>query len=174
MAGIQFTFDKEKAIETILYLANRIQRPTYHSITHLLYFADKTSLEKFGRFICGDDYYAMEFGPVPSSVYNMLKESICTDEYGFITDPRPRVRPLRDANLEFFSESDIECLDMAIDSYGEDPFWKIVDESHDAAYEQAWDDRGSADSSRMSVESIVGLLKDSDELLSYLTGQSLE
>ena len=174
MSELEFTFDKEKAIETILYLANRIKRPTYHSITHLIYFADKTSLEKYGRFICGDDYYAMEFGPVPSSVYNMLKESVDTDKYGFITDPRPRIKPRRESNLEFFSESDLECLDIAIESYGEDPFWKIRDESHDAAYKKAWDDRGSADSKRMSVESIVSLLKDSDELLAYLSGQPIE
>jgi len=171
MSELRFAFDREKAIETILYIANRIERPTYHSITHLLYFADKTSLERYGRFICGDDYYAMENGPVPSNIYNLLKESQHTDQYGFVTDPRPRVKPLRDANPDFFSRSDIECLDQAIASCGEDPFWKIKGESHDEAYVEAWENRGSKASQRMKVESIAGMLMDSDELIAYLKGE---
>ena len=49
MAELKFTFEREKAIEAILYLAGRIEDPTFHSIGKLMYFADKTSLERYGR-----------------------------------------------------------------------------------------------------------------------------
>lgn len=57
MAGVTFQFDQVKATEAILYLA------------------DKTSLEKYGRFIFGESYYAMKEGPTPSYTYNLLKQA---------------------------------------------------------------------------------------------------
>lgn len=168
MSDLMFDFDDRKATEAILYLAARIPHPTLHGITHLLYFADKTSLERFGRFICGDDYYAMEHGPVPTFTYNLLKGGHKTEELGF-TIAGYKVRPLRDAEEEWLSESDIECLDQTLAIYQDKPFWFIKKESHDEAYERAWSNREGKGSSRMSLESIVELLEDSDELLEHLS-----
>ena len=164
---LEFAFDQDKAVEAILVIANRIPDPTLHSVTHLLYFADKTSLEKYGRFICGDDYYAMEHGPVPSNTYDLLKEAAKTDEFGFQTDGY-RVLPLRGPDIDKLSDSDIECLVQATDTYGAAPFWKVKAESHDEAYEAAWNARGISRRQRMPVESIVALLENSDKLLSFL------
>jgi uncharacterized phage-associated protein len=170
MSEIQFAFDREKAIEVIIYLAQSIEEPTFHSITHLLYFADKTSLERYGRFTCGDDYYAMQYGPVPTNTYNLLKLSRRTDILGFVSEHPPLVKPLRNPNLEYLSDSDIECLNKAIEVYATEPFWKIKQDSHDGAYNAAWNNRGDKNSVRMSIENIVELLKDSEELLNFLTG----
>jgi len=172
MSDLSFTFDQSKAVETILYLANRINKPRYHNITHLIYFADKTSLERYGRFIFGDDYYAMQYGPVPTCAYNMLKESEWTDKYDFVAEQPPNISPKRDADLDYFSESDLECLDLVIELYNSEPFWKIKKDSHDEAYAKAWDERGIDRSARMSIESIVSLLQDPDELLVFLTGET--
>ena len=68
-----FEFNAEKAIEVILYIAEHIKEPTFHTVSKVLYFADKEHLEKYGRFICGDSYIAMRRGPVPSGVYDLLK-----------------------------------------------------------------------------------------------------
>ncbi|CAD5970647.1 hypothetical protein PCC9214_03789 [Planktothrix tepida] len=72
----QFDFNIEKGIESILYilelLENKVQ-PTIHRVSKFLYFADKEHLEKYGRFIFGDSYYAMKHGPVPSQIYDLLK-----------------------------------------------------------------------------------------------------
>jgi uncharacterized phage-associated protein len=67
-------WDKEKAIEAIVYLANRLDKPTKLKIFKLLYFADKLHMSRYGRFIVGDYYVAMKHGPVPSRTYNILKE----------------------------------------------------------------------------------------------------
>ena len=171
MGELVFEFDKSKAIETIIYIAQNSRNPTFHSITHLLYFADKTSLEKYGRFICGDDYFAVEHGPVPTRTYDLLKASAITDEYGFVADGH-KVIPQREPDLDWLSDSDIECLKETIDLYGDYPFWKLREDSHDDAYEEAWQARGASGSSRMRIESIVKLLGDSKELLHYLANKN--
>jgi hypothetical protein len=164
---IRFELEPKKAVEAILYLASRLDEPGLHNITHLLYFADKMHLETYGRFIFGDDYYAMEFGPVPSFCYSLLREATQTEEHGFKTIGR-HVVPLRGADLDQFSESDIACLELAIWEHGNHPFPKIMADSHDAAYKAAWNSRGGKYSSLMSVESIAAQLKNGQELLSYL------
>ena len=66
-------FDRDKALEAILYIANSLHNPTFHSISKMLYLSDKLHLQDYGRLICGDSYVAMEYGPVPSAIYNMMK-----------------------------------------------------------------------------------------------------
>ena len=168
--GLSFSFDAKKAVEAILFLANRLKDPGRHNITHLLYFADKTSLEKYGRFICGDDYFAMPYGPVPTNCYELLKMAEATDKLGFRTEDY-KVRPLREPSLDLLSESDIECLDRVVQMYGDLPFWRIRDESHDDAWKAAWANRGDKLSEHIPVESIVGLLDNPEELLSFLTNR---
>jgi len=169
---LSFTFAPEKAIEAILYLASRLEDPGRHNITHLLYFADKTSLERYGRFICGDDYYAMQYGPVPTNCYELLKAAETTDHFGFKTFPNTyKVQPLRGPNLDLLSESDIICLEKVVQMYGDLPFWRIRDESHDEAWSAAWAKRGDKNTERIPLESIVAELENPDELLSFLSNR---
>jgi len=66
-------FDREKAIEATLFMAKLLPNPTKHSISKMFYLADKLHLQEYGRLICGDRYIAMEYGPVPSAIYDMMK-----------------------------------------------------------------------------------------------------
>ena len=66
-------FDKTKALNALLYVANRIQRKDFHKIFKIIYFAERQHLADWGRPITGDTYIAMEAGPVPSRIYAMLK-----------------------------------------------------------------------------------------------------
>src|SRR3989338_2956187 len=56
-------FDRDKALEAILYIAKNLHSPTYHSISKMLYLSDKLHLQEYGRLICGDRYIAMDNGP---------------------------------------------------------------------------------------------------------------
>jgi len=167
MPELKFTFQREKAIEVILYLAKKASEPTFHSINKLLYFADKTSLERYGRFICGDDYFAMEWGPVPSHTYDLMKNASSDQSLPFKVEGHTII-PRRKPNLELLSESDIECLDACLALYGDVPFWKRHSDSADEAYRKAWQERGSAGSARIPIESLVGILENPEELIDYL------
>jgi uncharacterized phage-associated protein len=169
-AKISFKYNRQKTVEAILYLAQRIPDPSLLSISKLLYFADKTSLERYGRFITGDMYYAMENGPVPTQTYTLMKNA-AQSKAGDFTLEGYAITPLREADQDEFSESDIECLELMLDLYGRVPNWKRIQDSHDGAWQQAWENRGSSASSPMSVESIIELLEDPAELLEFLTSR---
>ena len=169
---IAFDFDQSKAIETILYLARRISRSDKYKICKMLYLADKTSLEKYGRFIFGESYSAMEQGATPSKSYDLLKE--VTEEYG--GDLRVDgnvVVALRDANLDYLSESDIECLDQTIAIYDGKP-QKMYRDAHDDAWEKAWETREKKRSAQIPVKSIAKTLANSKDLIDYLTNRTVE
>ena len=169
---ITFKFNEPKAIETILYLANRISGSYKYNICKMLYLADKTCLEKYGRFIFGESYSAMKQGATPSKSYDLLKRIAeeCIEE---LRVEGNAVIPLRDANLDYLSESDIECLDQTIAIYDKNPR-KMRRDAHDAAWEKAWDNRGDKQSADISVRRIAKSLANSEDLIDYLTNRSVE
>jgi uncharacterized phage-associated protein len=168
MNEIQFKFNREKAIEAILYIASRLDDPSFHSIGKILYFADKTSLEMYGRFVLGDTYAAFKHGPLPSATYDLMKAAKQSNDLPFKVHNHYEVVPLREPNLNVFSDSDIDCLDRMIQHYGSYTFWEKSELSHDAAWAKAWEHRGNKESNEIAIEDIVALLQDADMLLDYL------
>lgn len=167
MVNTDFEFNQTKAIETILYLAPQISDSDIYGVCKLLYYADKTSLEKYGRFIFGESYTAMDGGATPSNAYDLLKE-IAQKPTSQLSVDGNNVIPLRDANLDYLSESDIECLDQVIAIYGKMPKWKRGEDAHDVAWGKAWRGRGTKRSAWIPVQSIAESLDDSGDLIGYL------
>jgi len=126
-------WDRQKAIETILYLANRVSEPTVLRILKLLYLADKLHLSRHGRFILRDRYVAMAFGPVASNTYDLMKEPAIGD---FVVIDKKEVAPCRDADVIAFSRTDQECLDEIIAVHGRASTERLIDIAHD----QVWKD----------------------------------
>jgi Protein of unknown function (DUF4065) len=140
----KFKFDKEKAISTVLYIAEKLPQADLHKISKILYFADQKHLVKYGNPIVGDYYVAMDNGPVPSQIYDMLKtvrgDSLFkTNEYKkyFRVEQTYIVIPLTTPDLDEFSESDIECIDEAIIENKDLDFIALKKKSHGEAYNSA-------------------------------------
>jgi len=169
---ITFQFNEPKAIETILYLANRISRSYKYNMCKMLYLADKICLEKYGRFIFGESYSAMKQGATPSKSYDLLKR-IAKECIGDLEVEGNAIIPLRDANLDYLSESDIECLDQTIAVYDKNPR-KMRRDAHDVAWEKAWDNRGEKQSADISVRRIAKSLANAEDLIDYLTNRTVE
>ncbi|EJQ8147415.1 SocA family protein [Salmonella enterica subsp. enterica serovar Newport] len=166
-------FNSEKALEAILYVASKAPIPDIYHVLKVFYFADRYHLERFGRLITGDHYNAMKDGPVASNAYDLIKIARGDGRYMPNGCDEASVRkafcvrgdeiiPHRGFNRDFFSDSDLKCLDDAICVFGEKSFNEIRKISHDAAWEAA-DPNGE-----MSLESIVNELEDSDLILDYL------
>lgn len=167
----RFKFDFDKGLEAIIYIASRIPDPTFHHISKVLYFADLDHLENYGRFVAGDRYIAMEYGPVPSNVNNIMragrgeaqfpeqKESI---KNAISVPGRYTIRPLRKSRDSVFSKSDIECLDRSIANYGRKSFGQLVDASHDAAW------KATAEGQEMPLLEIVRMMGHTEEILEHL------
>jgi uncharacterized phage-associated protein len=135
-------FDKKKSLNALLYVANRVQRKDFHKIFKIIYFADRQHLADWGRPITGDTYIAMEAGPVPSRLYDMLKivrgDSYLPDMEGlgkyFQVENWMYVRPLQDADLNKLSVSEQEAMSEAIEKYATLSYDEIKEKSHDVAW----------------------------------------
>ena len=165
--SIRYKFNAEKAIEVLLYIAEKSNN--IYNVLKVLYFADKEHLAKYGRLICGDSYVAMSHGPVPSGAYDLIKyargDGFCQTDVpitGVFTIQGRTIVPRRKANLDLLSESDMECLDAAIGRYGDLPFSQLKRLSHDKAYEAA------DENDFIPLEAIVRTLPNGDLLLDYI------
>jgi uncharacterized phage-associated protein len=133
-----FTFDAPKAIQAILYVANRLRQPAdMYWVLKSLYFADKHHLHRYGRFIFGYRYVAMRHGPLPSGAYDLCKIARgegpllqCPEVCSAFSMDGNHIIPLMDASADVFSESDLECLDEGIKECRDLSFGELKAKSH--------------------------------------------
>jgi uncharacterized phage-associated protein len=142
----KFLFDKEKSISSLLYILNKLGRADFHKIFKILYYADRKHLALYGSPITGDVYIAMKNGPVPSTIYDILK-AVKTN-YSFNINVKEvidlfevhgahTVTAKKEANLDLLSESDVECLNHSIEDNKELDFFTLSDKSHASAWNSA-------------------------------------
>lgn len=139
---MKIEFNKSKALNSLLYVANRLQRRDFHKIFKILYFSDRQHLADWGCPITGDNYIAMDAGPVPSRIYDMLKivrgDSYLSDIEGlgkyFTIENWMYVRPLQDADTDKLSKNEKDILDDSISKYGSLSYDEIKEKSHDIAW----------------------------------------
>ena len=135
-------FDRVKTLNALLYVANRVQRRDFHKIFKIIYFADRQHLADWGRPITGDTYIAMEAGPVPSRLYDMMKivrgDSYLPDSEGlgqyFQVENWMYIAPLKDADPNKLTPNEHEILDATIAKYSSLSYDEINEKSHDIAW----------------------------------------
>jgi uncharacterized phage-associated protein len=142
---IRFKPNVAKAVEVILWFCHRKgDRINKYNLLKALYYAEKEHLNRYGRPIIGDTYYAMEYGTVPSLTRDLIEQNrlrmacegitllpfhLDAKDSNFVIAKRKAVRE------ELFSKSDLRCLEEAYREYGTLSFSKLRDLNHD---EKAW------------------------------------
>lgn len=164
-------FNLDKAIQSVLYVSNRLQRRDFHKIFKVVYFADRNHLSDYGRMITGDTYIAMNDGPVPSNMYDIFKglrgdgffyeEAMIFSKYFEIVNWN-FVNPKMDADLSLLSESDIEYLNDSIHKYGDLTWDEVREKSHDYAWRNTVKDRP------ISIKDLLLEKGDSDEYIEFV------
>lgn len=174
-------FNNQAAVESVLFLASRLKSPTIHEVLKLRYFADKLHMERYGFLASQDDYVAMNFGPVASRTYDILKaargaqSAFIRDEYKRAVQDAFRVDddaviPLRGEDQTLLSSSDIKCMSEVIEREGNKNFGERTERSHDAAWEKAWRRASSSGrkQSEMPLTDIAMTLENAEEVLEYI------
>jgi uncharacterized phage-associated protein len=119
---LRFQFDEKKGVEAMTYIASRWPDVTAFFAAKILFFAEKYHLNRYARPIVADTFIAMPNGPVPSTIYDFIKGRLhnagdpeaVIKAFSVAQAPWPRVNALRDADTSVLSQSDVECLDEAI------------------------------------------------------------
>lgn len=134
-------------VHSLLYILNKLGgRADFHKVFKILYFAEREHLSIYGISITDNEYIAMNNGPVPSLAYDILKSLRGSglllkyqDSFSpyFILTGRYIVESKKEADLDEFSESELNCLDRSIEIYGSKSFTQLTKESHDYAWKSA-------------------------------------
>lgn len=127
-------------IESLYYILTKIKKADKIKLVKLVYLADKYHLIRYGRTITDDDYYAMKYGPVGTTVKDILSlDSFSMTEKGFkyasrllgkIDGNTFQANPGARVNFEMLSETDEEALDFVIERFGKMSSWKLKDYTH--------------------------------------------
>lgn len=163
-------FDREKALEALLYVAHHV--PDRYKSLKMILFADKAHLSKYGREIASDRYVAFEWGPAPSYTYDIVKDvaenrrkpDLQKLKDAFTTSGNDII-PKREANVDLLSETDRAELDAAIQEYGHLSMDDLIILSHDKVY---------ADTPRdqlIPVENFVKSVPGGEDLWDYLNSE---
>lgn len=150
---MSFHISYDKAIEAIVWLAEKRPGIDIYHIAKILFYADKLHLNKYGRPIIGDTYIKMPYGPAPSAVLDLIKKNDYTltpHQIGKISEAitvekeerYPSISPLRSPDLSYFSNTDIACLQESFDENIDLPFDDLVKSTHtEKCYIEASDGR---------------------------------
>lgn len=139
MGAIRFKISYAKAIEALVWLAEMKPGIDIYHVAKVLFYADKMHTNKYLRPILGDNYIRMDYGPVPSGVLDLIKKNMWLSpnqkesiraSLDIGADDNFALRALRKPNMDYFSKSDIECLNDSLHKYGDLPFDELYKLTH--------------------------------------------
>ena len=136
----KYRLDARKALEVVVYIAKSVH--DRHGILKALYIADCQHIREYGRSLYSEEYRAMQFGPVGTTAYDLIKVAAGENEsddreiiqQGIEAKGKKYVAALREPDRKMFSDSDVECLDAAIKKCRWLSFQARTNLTHDAAY----------------------------------------
>jgi uncharacterized phage-associated protein len=161
----------EKIVELLLYLAHKRPDADKYQAVKFFYLADREHLIRYGRPVSFENYYAMHFGPVASTVLEFLNgdlgkaKNVGIKELPFKTEigkakngsVTTYIRtPTRDVNFDLFSKSDIKVFDEVLEKYRNASFDDLFKATHEHfAWLNAWKTRRLGDRAEMFYEEMI-------------------
>lgn len=135
----------EGTIHLLLYILQKLGgRSDIHKLFKILYFAEQKHLVRYGAAISQDHYHAMKNGPVPSvayDIYKSVKDGGVTYSRYFSAIDRFSFEGIADPDLDFLSESEMQCIDESVQENKSLSFNELTDKSHDEAWNQTGRDK---------------------------------
>ena len=131
-------FKQDIAIQAILYILKKMGGTCdIHKCHKILYFADNEHLSKYGRSITGDAYVRMDFGPVPTCIYDLFKavrgdsffasqvDDVRKGCFHFVNNKD--IAAVAELDMSYLSESDVEMLNKYIEKLKDKDFIEVTD-----------------------------------------------
>lgn len=171
-----FNVDKNKTLNAALYVLNNLGEADYHKTFKILYFADQDHLKRYGRPVTGDAYQAMNFGPVPSFLYDIFKAAekgshpfqealVMSGLFAVRRENNvPIVTAKQQADVDELSDSELGALNLSIEENKGLNFEQLVNKSHD----DAWTEAAEKLDIEMSYLKIAKAVGTSDDMISYI------
>lgn len=171
------SFQYTTAVSAMLFLLKGFGgRTDMHKLCKTLYFADQKHLSLYGRSITGDAYIKMPYGPVPSNVDDILKAVRGDSFFASSVEAEPLkrlftfenkyfVRALTEPDMDELSETDIDCLNKALELCRDMSFNELTRYSHGLAW------NSTSDSCPIAVEDILREVGDDESYVEYISAR---
>jgi len=169
-------FKQDIAIQAILYILKKMGgKCDIHKCHKILYFADNEHLSKYGRSITGDAYVRMDFGPVPTCIYDLFKavrgdsyfasqvDNVRNGCFHFVNNKD--IAAVAEPDMSYLSESDVEMLNKYIEKLKDKDFIEVTDASHGYAWMH------TAQNAVISVRDRLTEMGDTEEYIHYIEEQ---
>jgi uncharacterized phage-associated protein len=104
---LRFQFDEKKGVEALTYVASKWPEITAFFAAKVLFFAEKSHLNRYGRPIVADTFIAMPNGPVPSTIYDFINGELGIVRIGLRRQPREQVVKSRQNDFGGHSSADL-------------------------------------------------------------------
>ncbi len=161
----------EKIVELLLHLAHTRPDADKYQAVKFFYLADREHLNRYGRPISFENYYAMSYGPVASTVLDLLNgnlgpaKSVGIKELPFKTETGKTksghdttfIRaPLRAVDYDLFSKTDIKVFDEVVAKYRDASFDDLFKATHEHfAWLNAWTTRKEGERAEMYYDEMI-------------------
>ena len=173
LKGVIALIESEKIIQALCYVLQRVKKADKLKLVKLLYLADKYHILRYGRTVTGDEYWAMDYGPVGS----ITKDILSLDKDMLSREYQPANRLLKkagkhdfvvggactDDDLDLLSETDREAIDFVAERFGRLTSSQLVDYTHRypewAQYKELFADRITK-RQRIETEELISFLDD--------------
>ncbi|MFN8318439.1 MAG: Panacea domain-containing protein [Saprospiraceae bacterium] len=134
-------FDFHKSVQCLVYIAQQLGVDEVNKMKtlKLIWLADRIHLLKYGRPITCASYLAMKNGPVASEIRDILElNSAFSDQRRsyinefILTVPKSYNYSVTGSiDLDEFSDSDLDCLDIILAHFGKLDEFQLSDLSHE-------------------------------------------
>jgi len=148
------SLEREKLIQLIVYLAQKVPDLSITKLLKLLYIIDETAILKYGIQVTWQDYNAWQYGPVIPELYKELKNSKESELFNYLqtqtTSAGELITTPRSANLDLFSTNELEIIEQVIEKYKnwnanklveflhqEGTLWSKIIDNHDVIFTEA-------------------------------------
>lgn len=172
-------YEQTKLIQVVLYVLQKTGGIDFYHLFKILYFAELKHLAKWGTRITSDNFHALEYGPVPTCLYDVVKGQnipdtdllkLFTDNVRFAGKDAPNVLLAKtEPDTNYISKSEIEALDVSINENAYLTFSQLKNKSHDNAWYEAYHRMNGS-----NIISPVSMAKESgadDATLEYIQEQ---
>ncbi len=170
-------FDKQKLTEIVLYILNKTKGLDYYHLFKVIYFANIAHLAKYGFRMTTDEFCALPDGPVPSVLYDCIKDDIhCDKELEAMIeksvakgndDAYYMLIAKRGADMDYLSNADAEEIDKSIQENAYLSYGELRTKSHGEEWHRAFYNTKQG----RKVMDVIGMAKDgmaSDDMLEYI------
>lgn len=170
-------FDKQKLTEIVLYILNKTNGLDYYHVFKVIYFAELSHLAKYGFRMTTDEFCALPDGPVPSILYDCVKDDVYCDKEleGMINESVTKgnddayymLSARRAPDMDYLSRADVEALDKSIAENALLPYGVLREKSHGSEWRRAY----YAPCAGRKVMDTVGMARDgmaSEDMIDYI------